>query len=223
MYSEEGFRENTPAHLALERHFGFGYRNLLGELMYAYVSSRPDIGYAVCTLSKFSTCPGEYHFKLLKGVARYLKHTINWGIRFHQPRDLPEPHPGAFSIVINHEIPEEKNLQTVFDININSAQLKGFVDAAHGNVLNKRRSTTGIVFTFMGGPVVYQSKTQSVTAGSSTEAEFFAAYSAGKIARYLRAILKELGFEQKGPTPIYIDNEPALRIINDNSTPTDCV
>ena len=50
MYSEEGFRENTPAHLALERHYGFGYRNLLGELMYAYVSSRPDIGYAVLML-----------------------------------------------------------------------------------------------------------------------------------------------------------------------------
>ena len=70
MYSKEGFRENTPAHLALERHHGFGYRNLLGELMYAFVSCRPDIGYAVTTLSKFSTCPGDYHFKLLKGVAK---------------------------------------------------------------------------------------------------------------------------------------------------------
>ena len=108
-----------------------------------------------------------------------------------------------------------------FDIDINTAQLKEFVDAAHANDLRKRRSTTGLVFTFMGGPVVYRSQTQSVTAGSSTEAEFFAAYSAGKVARYLRAILRELGFEQREPTPIYIDNEPALRIINDNSIPTE--
>ena len=136
---------------------------------------------------------------------------------------MPEPHPGVFSIVLNHEIPEEKNLQKTFDININSAQLKGFVDAAHANDLRKRRSTTRIVFTFMGGPVVYQSRTQSVTAGSFAEAEFFAAYSAGKVARYLSAILRELGFEQQGPTPIYIDNKPALRIINDNSTPTEQV
>ena len=156
-------------------------------------------------------------------MAQYLKHTINWGIQFHRPRPLAEPHPGAYNIVINHEIPKEKNLMKTFDININSAQLKGFVDAAHANDLRKRRSTTGLVFTFMGGPVVYQSRTQSVTAGSSTEAEFFAAYSAGKIARYLRALLFELGFEQQGPTPIYIDNEPALRIINDNSTPTERV
>ena len=124
---------------------------------------------------------------------------------------------------MKHDNPEEKNLLKTFEIDINTAQLKGFVDAAHANDLRKRRSTTGLVFTFMGGPVVYQSRTQTVTAGSSTEAEFFAAYSAGKVARYLRAILKELGFEQTEPTPIYIDNEPALRIINDNSSPTERV
>ena len=44
---------------------------------------------------------------------------------------------------------------------------------------------------------MYKSRTQTVTAGSSSEAEFFAAYLAGKVARYLRAILKELGFQQK--------------------------
>ena len=38
IYSEQGFRENTPAHQALEEKYGFGYRNLLGELMYAYVT-----------------------------------------------------------------------------------------------------------------------------------------------------------------------------------------
>ena len=125
--------------------------------------------------------------------------------------------------MLDHEIPNEKGLAKSFDIDINTTQLKGFVDAAHGNVLHKRRSTTGLVFTFMGGPIVYKSRTQTVTAGSSTEAEFFAAYLAGKVACYLRAILKELGFQQKDATPIFIDNEPALRIINDNSSPTEQV
>ena len=78
IYSEHGFRENTPEHQALEEKYGFGYRNLLGELMYAYVTSRPDLSYSVTTLSKFSTCPGDYHFHLLKGIAMYLN--INWGI-----------------------------------------------------------------------------------------------------------------------------------------------
>ena len=30
-----------------------------------------------------------------------------------------------------------------------------------------------------------------------------------------------MGFPQDGPTDIYIDNEPALKIINDNTSPTE--
>ena len=72
MYSEKGPREGTPEHSALEKSKGFAYRTLLGELMYAYITCRCDIGYAVTTLSKFSTSPSPYHYKLLKGVAKYL-------------------------------------------------------------------------------------------------------------------------------------------------------
>ena len=72
----------------------------------------------------------------------------------------------------------------------------------------------------MGGAVVYKSKTQSVTASSSAEAEFIAVHAAAKIACCLQMLLKQLGYEQKDPTPIHIDNLPALRMINDNSSPT---
>ena len=59
-----------------------------------------------------------------------------------------------------------------------------------------------------------------MTASSSTEAEFIAAYDAGKTARYLRFVLQELGFPQESPTEIHIDNQAALQIINDNQCPT---
>ena len=61
---------------------------------------------------------------------------------------------------------------------------------------------------------MYRSKTQSVTAISSTEAEFLAAVSCAKIALYLRSILFELGFLCKGPTPIYEDNASTIGIVN---------
>ena len=64
------------------------------------------------------------------------------------------------------------------------------------------------------GVISYKSKTQSTTATSSTEAEFLAAVIAAKHAKYLRSILKELGFEQNGPTPIYEDNMSAINMIN---------
>jgi hypothetical protein len=89
-----------------------------------------------------------------------------------------------------------------------------FVDAAHANDLRNRRSTTGYAFTLCGGVVSYRTKTQSITATSSTEAEFLAAVLAAKHAKYLRSILKELGFPQLAPTPIYEDNMSAIRMIN---------
>jgi hypothetical protein len=52
-----------------------------------------------------------------------------------------------------------------------------------------------------GGAVAYRSKTQTVTATSSTEAEFLAAITAAKTAKYLLAILFGLGFTQSTPTP----------------------
>ena len=86
---------------------------------------------------------------------------------------------------------------------------------------SRRRSTTGIVFTYCGGAIIYRSKTQTLTAGSSTEAEFIAAVTAAKLTRYLRCILKQLDEEQTEPTVIYIDNLSALKIINDNCSPTE--
>ena len=79
MYAEVGPAEGSIQHRVLEKHAGFSYRTLLGECMYAYITCRPDIGYAVTSLSKFSNAPSKYHYKLLKGVAKYLRSTIDWG------------------------------------------------------------------------------------------------------------------------------------------------
>jgi hypothetical protein len=93
-------------------------------------------------------------------------------------------------------------------------QLVGFVDAAHGNDLRHRRSTTGYCFMLSGGPIAYRSKTQTITATSSTEAEFIAAVSSAKVAKYLRSILAQLGFPQLGPTPLHEDNDSTIKMVN---------
>ena len=117
--------------------------------------------------------------------------------------------------------PELQNSSDVFPVDVNRPVLQVFTDAAFGNDLTRRRSTTGIVFTYCGGAIIYRSKTQTLTAGSSTEAEFIAAVTAAKLTRYLRCVLKQLGEEQTDPTDIYIDNLSALKIINDNCSPTE--
>ena len=62
--------------------------------MYAYMTCQLDVGYAVTTLSKFSSTPLEYHYKLLKCLAQYLHTTAHWGISFKRtkPLQLTEEH-----------------------------------------------------------------------------------------------------------------------------------
>ena len=112
MYAEEGPMENTAAHRALENKKGFSYRTVLGECMYAYITCRPDIGYAVTTLSKFSCSPTPYHYKLLKGVVKYLRSTINWGIRYKRPKllsHLPEGKDYVLEINESNQFPVDIN------------------------------------------------------------------------------------------------------------------
>lgn len=185
LYKETGPPEGSVKNRFLEKSIRYSYRTLLDECMYAYITCRPDIGYSVTTLSKFSCAPSAYHYQLLKGVAKYLQSTINRGIRFHRSRPLEHP---EFESSKWYRIPDDNGFSE--RININHPKLIGFVDAAHENDLRCRRSTTGLIFTFCGGAVYWQSKTQSPTAGSSTEANFYAAYEAGKVCRCLQMFLK---------------------------------
>jgi len=69
-------------------------------------------------------------------------------------------------------------------------------------------------------PINLDSNHRGRKLSSSTEAEFIAAYDVAKAVRYIRSILRDLKFITDKPTKIYIDNESALKIINDNQAPT---
>ena len=185
LFKDEGPTEGSNGHLVLEKSSGFSYCTLLGQLMYSYVTCHPDIGYAVTILSKFFSTSSAFHYKLLKGVAKYLWSTIDWVIHFWHPKPLNHP---DFSPLVWYNM--NNDLSSSFNIDLNQPTLLGFVDAAHANDIWKQQSTTGLVHTFCGGAIVYKSKTQSLTTGSSMEAEFIAAYTTAKIARYLHMVLK---------------------------------
>ena len=91
VYEQKGPAEGTAEHKDIESKAGFGYQTLLGEMMYAYVTCRPDIGYAITLLSKFGSCPSEYHYSCLKNVARYLRATKEWGIQYSRPTKSEDP------------------------------------------------------------------------------------------------------------------------------------
>lgn len=66
-------------------------------------------------------------------------------------------------------------------------QLIGFADADYAGDLDTRRSTTGYVFMYGGGPVSWNSKRQSTVALSTMEAEYMALCAAVQEGVWLEA------------------------------------
>ncbi|CAM8885319.1 unnamed protein product [Rhodiola kirilowii] len=56
------------------------YSRVIGSLMYAMTSTRPDIAFAVGKLSRYTSNPSEDHWQAVHRVLRYLKGTMNLGL-----------------------------------------------------------------------------------------------------------------------------------------------
>lgn len=87
--------------------------------------------------------------------------------------------------------------------------LVGYVDSDFAGDLDKRRSTTGYVFTMAGGPICWRSILQSTVALSTTEAEYMAVTEAFKEAIWLLGLTKDLGIVQK-KVEIFCDSQSAI-------------
>ena len=59
------------------------YASAIGSLMYAMHCTRPDIAYAVCKLSRFTSSPSIEHWKAIARVLGYLKRTKNLGLFYN--------------------------------------------------------------------------------------------------------------------------------------------
>ena len=58
------------------------YARVIGSLMYLMSCTRPDIAFTVSSLSRFTSNPGENHWKAIVRVLRYLRYTRNYGLHY---------------------------------------------------------------------------------------------------------------------------------------------
>nr|CAE01581.2 OSJNBa0068L06.7 [Oryza sativa Japonica Group] len=58
------------------------YSQIIGSLMYLASATRPDISFAVSKLSRFTSNPGDDHWRALERVMRYLKVTMELGLHY---------------------------------------------------------------------------------------------------------------------------------------------
>ncbi|XP_019260002.1 PREDICTED: uncharacterized protein LOC109238029 [Nicotiana attenuata] len=63
------------------------FRSLIGCLMYL-TATRPDILFAVSLLSRFMHCATEKHLKAAKRIIRYIKGTVDYGVKFKKCQNL---------------------------------------------------------------------------------------------------------------------------------------
>ncbi|KAG8479441.1 hypothetical protein CXB51_029725 [Gossypium anomalum] len=87
----------------------------------------------------------------------------------------------------------------------------GYVDSDFAGDLDKRRSTTGYLFTLAKAPVSWKSTLQSTVAISTTEAEYMAVIEAVKEAIWLNGLLEDLGVVQSHIS-LYCDSQSAIHL-----------
>ena len=212
--SGKGPLSKSPEALVLENEMGFSYRMLLGELIFAYVVARLDIGYSMSLLSRYAEYPTKVHYGGLKLVTRYLRETKNRPIIYWRKEPFMELAKGTF-------VPYKIQDKVIYPFLDDPYLVTADVDASHATDIETRRSTGGHIVMIFGGAILWASKLQSTMATSSTEAEFMQAVTACKGVKWVRHIMNELKRVQSGPSHINKDNMASIMMVNQNH-PTTC-
>ena len=65
-----------------KKEYGCGFCNIIGELIYAMVTCRPDTSFATVKCAQSSAAPAPVHYRAAKHIMRYLYATRDDGIYF---------------------------------------------------------------------------------------------------------------------------------------------
>ena len=164
------------------------YRAIVGSLIYASVSTRPDIAHAVNTASRRMSDPRHDDMVAAKRVLRYLHGTASKGLMYDTAAN-----DGKY------------------------VKITAFSDSDWGGSRDDdNRSTTGYCMFVNGNMVQWNTKRQRVVALSSAEAELTALVEVTKEVDWMEMLLTDMGFEVGQPSDIHVDNQAAIRMVNND-------
>jgi hypothetical protein len=162
-------------------------RGIVGSVMYASVSTRPDITHAVNMVARFMAKPGNHHLLAAKCILRYLQGTQHLGLVYQKDEGMKDH--------------GDNKMVTV----------TGYCDSDWGGDL-VTRTTTGYCVFVNNNLVSWNTKKQQTVATPSAEAEVMASVEVVKEVKWLQQMLSELGCTVKTPTIVFCDNQSAIRI-----------
>ena len=96
------------------------YASTIGSIMYAIISTRPDVSYALSVTSRYQSDPGESHWTAMKNILKYLRRT----------KDVFLVYGGEEELVVTGYT--DASFQTDKD---DSKSLSGFVFKVNGGVV----------------------------------------------------------------------------------------
>jgi transposase InsO family protein len=169
------------------------YMEITGTVMYAAISTRPDIAHAVHYLASHMQAPTLRHMQAAERVLRYLAGTKEVGLVFGS-----------------------RNGGTVGDSRGRRAQVQvdvcAFADADWANDKGDRRSISGWAAKLNDDIVSWSSKKQRVVALSTCEAELYAESAAIQEVLWLRGLMEELGLHTQTGSTVYGDNQSTIAV-----------
>ena len=168
------------------------YQKICGQLQYLSGTTRPDICHAASTLARYNSKPKKTHWNALRGTLKYLH--------------------GTETLALVFEATDE-------DVN-DQIKIITHSDADYAGDKDSRRSRTGFVIQVMGSLVAWQSKMQPTISISTTEAEYQAATAAVKETLWIKNYLQQLLEPRTISAKIYMDNQSALRLIQNPQSVT---
>jgi hypothetical protein len=160
------------------------FQEKVGTLLYAAISTRPDISFAVNKLTQRMQSPTVRDAKACDRVFRYLAGTKTHGLLFGRQRS---------------------NMAS-----LSSVAVSAYADSDWASDREDRKSITGWIAMVNGDPVSWASKKQKVVSQSSTEAELYAEAAAINETKWLNGLLQEIGLIQARTSAapvIYGDNQ----------------
>lgn len=169
------------------------YMEITGTLMYAAISTRPDIAHAVHYLASNMQTPKQRHMKAAERVLRYLAGTKEVGLVFGSRN--------------GSVVGDSRGRRSTVQVDVCA-----YADADWANDKGDRRSISGWVAKLNGDPVSWSSKKQRVVALSTCEAELYAESAAIQEVLWLRGLMEELGLHTQTGSTVYGDNQSAIAV-----------
>jgi hypothetical protein len=152
--------------------------------MYLMVNTRPDYGFGISVISRFSHNPSASNLTLAEHCLRYLRGTVNYGLILGGNHGFPKPHWENNTFSMDHLVENSPKLQVTV-----------WTDSDWKDDKVSGKSTYGYLVQLGTGPgniVSWRSKRTGRVMLSSTEAEYYALGKGAQQALWLRGLLTEL-------------------------------